>query len=244
MASHATHSAQFDELDPHGAGKGGQHESHVIVGPITLRLVLLVLLFLTVLTVGQAQAEVYIAREFHVDFPKWVNVAFCMAIAVVKALLVMAYFMQLKYDNPINSVVMAFTFLALALFLGFTALDLGTRSSVYSWKASGTTPGGVSELVKKARDKAITNWGVEKFNLRKAEYEAGHGGHGHSDAHGAALSSDAMSRPSTGLSGALSATPPVAHGDGHGDEHGAATPGAPGQGATAPKSGEPKAPGH
>lgn len=212
MASHATTAPQFDELDPHGAGTHGQHKSHVIVGPITLRLVLLVLLFFTILTVGQAQLEVYLAHQFNIDFPKWVNIAFCMAIAVVKALLVMGYFMQLKYDNPINSVVMAFTFLALALFLGFTALDLGTRAAVYPWKVAGVVPGGKNELVKSARDRAITRWGVEQYNERKAAYEAGHGGHGHSDAHAAVWSSDAMSRPVSGLSGALSATAPAGHG--------------------------------
>lgn len=228
MATHSAAPTNFDELDPHGAGAHGQHASHAIVGPFTLRLILLILLFLTVLTVGQAQLEVYLAREFHIDFPRWVNVAFCMSIAVVKAVLVMLYFMQLRYDNPINSVVMAFTFLALALFLGFTALDLGTRASVYDWKSTGTIVGPTNPAwsVKGARDRAIEKWGVEEFNRRKAEYEAEHG-HAHHAAPAGPASTASQSRPTTGLSGALSASD-APHTEGHAPAHSEAPAPAPG----------------
>lgn len=202
----------FDELDPHGAAHKGQHKSHVIVGPLTLRTVLALLLFFTVLTVAQAQLEVYLSHALDIEFPRWVNIVFCMGIAVVKALLVMGYFMQLKYDNPINSVVMAFTFLGLALFLGFTALDLGYRGTVYDWKTPYQVPGGSEELVKKARDKFIGRVNVQEAARIEAIIKHAH--HDHADI----VSSPQISRGKTGLSGALDAT---ASDDGHGhDAHG------------------------
>jgi cytochrome c oxidase subunit 4 len=200
---------QFDELDPHGAAGHGQHASHVIVGPFTLRTVLALLLFFTVLTVGQAQLEVYLSHALDIEFPRWVNIVFCMGIAVIKALLVMGYFMQLKYDNPINSVVMAFTFLGLGLFLGFTALDLGGRGSVYEWKVNYQVPGGTNTTVDKAK-KAFadgkSNQEVERIRaIIKHEHHEDH----------VVTSSPQRSRGKTGLSGALDASAPDAH-EGHG----------------------------
>src|SRR5262252_11201992 len=84
----------FDELDPHGFDKGHKHgHGHVIVGPFTLRAVLAALLVFTVLTVFLAQAEVWAPGYFHIELPWWVNVVGAMSIAVVKALLVMGFFM-------------------------------------------------------------------------------------------------------------------------------------------------------
>src|SRR5262245_23445022 len=121
----------FDELDPHGFDKGHKHgHGHVIVGPFTLRSILVLLLMFTVLTVFLAQAEVWAQNYFHIVLPWWVNVFGAMTIAVIKALLVMAFFMQLKYDNPINTVLMCFTFAALAIFLGFSGMDLFNRAAV------------------------------------------------------------------------------------------------------------------
>jgi cytochrome c oxidase subunit IV len=192
--------AHFDELDPHGASHKGQHKAHVIVGPFTLRTVLAILLFFTVLTVAQAQAEIYISHALDVEFPRWVNIAFCMGIAVVKALLVMGYFMQLKYDNPINSVVMAFTFLGLALFLGFTSLDLGARGSVYAWKVPNPVAGGTLEVTKKAHDALAGRLSTQEFARIHAIITHDHA------AHEDTASGPQRSRARTGLSGALDAT--------------------------------------
>ena len=205
--------AHFDELDPHGASHKGQHKAHVIVGPFTLRTVLAVLLFFTVLTVAQAQGEVFISHALDIEFPRWVNIALCMGIAVVKALLVMGFFMQLKYDNPINSVIMAFTFLALALFLGFTALDLGGRGSVYEWKVPSPVGGGTKEITKKAHDAALGRLGTKDFERIHAIIT-----HAHKD-HEDVSSGPQRSRGKTGLSGALDAADPH-HAD-HGGTHSA-----------------------
>ncbi len=181
MASHATASTTtFDELDPHDAGHHGQHGSHVIVGPFTLRSVLAALLVFTVLTVAQARLEVYLAGAFNTEFPRWVNVAFCMTIAVVKALLVMGFFMQLKFDNPINTVVMGVTFFVLALFLGFTSLDMNTRGDVTSYKGGYVVPGGTDTLVAEARKRWELEWGPEKFEKQREAILSGHG-HAHTE---------------------------------------------------------------
>ncbi len=226
--AHATKPGVFDELDPHGMGSHGQHASHAIVGPITLRTVLGVLLFFTILTVAQAQAEVAIAHALDFTFPRWVNVAFCMGIAVVKAALVMLYFMQLRYDNPLNSVIMGVTLFCFAIFVGFTALDLGNRGSVYDFKVKQVVAGGTGEglggkpMVEAARAKHLEKLqerlGAEKGQAEFARQEAemthskGHGPH---DTH-AASSSAQRSRPRHGLSGALDTRPQAPGGAAHG----------------------------
>ena len=57
----------FDELDPHGE----HHHAHVIVRMSTLVGVLVVLLLLTVLTVGQYWAEAWVGETFGISIPQW-----------------------------------------------------------------------------------------------------------------------------------------------------------------------------
>lgn len=223
----------FNELDPHGAEGHGQHASHVIVGPLTLRTILAILLVLTVATVGLAQAEVAIQNAFHIELPWWVNVAVAMSIAVVKALLVMAFFMQLKYDNPINSVLMLFTFGALAIFLFFSGLDLFSRGEIDQIKVAQITPGGTGKQVKGTGDKPLVVAARERMMERLKEragadeaaaaiefarIEADIAGHGHGEGsdHLVVVTDASHSRPRLGVSDALL---PVAQ-----KEHGRAKP--------------------
>jgi len=147
----------FNELDPHGAELPGhgQHHSHPIVGPFTLRSILALLLVFTVLTVGQAQAELWLTGAFDIAFPLWVNIVVVMGIATVKALLVMAFFMQLRYDNPLNTIIMAFCFFAMSLFLGFTAMDLLTRGRVTEFKNGPVVAGGTGAGVPSANGQPL-----------------------------------------------------------------------------------------
>lgn len=166
-ASHAPHaSAGFNELDPHGSGA---HSSHVIVGPMQLRLVLAVLLVFTVLTVGFAQAEQWAANYFDITLPAWINITGAMIIATIKALLVMAVFMQLKYDNPINTLIMGVTFAALAIFIAFTGLDLFNRSKIYQFKAGPIVAGGTGDQVATANGKPIVVAAKERYLARLRE---------------------------------------------------------------------------
>ncbi len=73
---------------------------------------LLVFTFLTVMAAGRfGSADVVVA----------------MAIATVKAALVMLFFMHLKYDNMMNRVIIGCGFFFLTVLFFFTSLDLFTR---------------------------------------------------------------------------------------------------------------------
>ena len=70
------------------------------------------LVFLTIVTVAQASF----------DFGSF-DVAIVMAIATIKAGLVMAFFMHLAFDKPFNVIVFLSSFVFVALFVIFTLSD-------------------------------------------------------------------------------------------------------------------------
>lgn len=91
--------------------------AHHIVPGSTLTKILWILLVLTVLTVVTA-------KFVHLGVFA-VPVAF--AIALVKAMLVMGYFMGLKYDSMGNKIIFATGFIGLGLLFFFCALDTFSR---------------------------------------------------------------------------------------------------------------------
>jgi cytochrome c oxidase subunit 4 len=170
MVSHA--GSHAEEFDAHGHKDHG----HVIVSAATLRLVLGALLFFTLLTVGAAKGEQWVAEVFNVAIPQWINVFVALSIAVVKTFLVVTFFMQLKYDNPLNTMIFVFTILTVAFFLGFTALDLGNRGTIDRTKARYIRPGGTG--LKDTEALPITEFA--KLQAKRAEkYDPHHGHHGH-----------------------------------------------------------------
>lgn len=132
----------FDPLDPHGSTHAGGHHGHVIVPWQTQLAVLAALLALTALTVGVAQAEGWVIRSLGADIPHWVNIVGAMFIATVKAVLVCMFFMQLKYDKPLNSIVFGFCLFCVFLFLFFATLDLTSRDTIRPEKAQSISAGG------------------------------------------------------------------------------------------------------
>jgi cytochrome c oxidase subunit IV len=68
-----------------------------------------------------------------IDFGSSVNLALAMAIAVVKATLVVLFFMHLKYDKVFHSVLLVGGVLAAALFVGFTLMDSGQYQASLKW---------------------------------------------------------------------------------------------------------------
>ena len=158
MSHSATHSAHATDAHAHDEG-----HSHAIVGPGILRTVLIFLLFFTVLTVATAQLEVYLEQALGLVLPWWVNVAGAMLIATIKSILVMAYFMQLKYDNPINTLAMLFCFFALGLFLMFTGLDLFSRGMIYDFKAGPVVAGGTGAGVIGANNQPVVTASKVRF---------------------------------------------------------------------------------
>lgn len=78
--------------------------------------VLLILLFLTIITVAASR----------VDFGS-MNLVVALLIASVKAGIVGMYFMHLKYENPLIWIYVAFPIILLAIMIGGIFLDNPTR---------------------------------------------------------------------------------------------------------------------
>jgi cytochrome c oxidase subunit 4 len=81
------------------------------------------LLFLTLVTVLATK----------VDFGANINLGIAMAIAVVKASLVVLFFMHLKYDKIFHTVVFVSAILAASLFVGFTLMDTSQYQHTNIW---------------------------------------------------------------------------------------------------------------
>jgi cytochrome c oxidase subunit 4 len=104
--------------DAHGhAHVAGFHAPHVVAGSVFLK-VLVGLLSLTLVTVAVSR----------VDFGG-ANLFVAMAIAAVKAGLVMTFFMHLKWDTPINQIAFISSFMFLSLLFIFTLADYATRDA-------------------------------------------------------------------------------------------------------------------
>jgi len=70
-----------------------------------------------------------------VDFGTNINLAVAMLIAVIKATLVVLFFMHLKYDKIFHTVIFLSAVLAASLFVGFTLMDSGQYQDTNIWDA-------------------------------------------------------------------------------------------------------------
>jgi cytochrome c oxidase subunit IV len=90
-------------------------DAHVHIVPFrVLATVFATLLALTVVTVAVTRVDLG-------NFNLWI----AMAIATVKASLVVLYFMHMRYDQPFNAVVFITALLVVALFIGIALIDTG-----------------------------------------------------------------------------------------------------------------------
>ena len=107
--------------------KADHHDDHHGISHVASMKVLLgtggTLLVLTLVTVLATK----------VDFGPSINLGIAMAIAVVKASLVILFFMHLKYDKIFHTVVFMSAILAAALFVGFTLMDTGQYQHTNIW---------------------------------------------------------------------------------------------------------------
>ncbi len=71
-----------------------------------------------------------------IDFGAPINLGIAMAIAVLKATLVILFFMHLKYDRLFHSVVFVSAILAASLFVGFTLMDTNQYQVTNIWQPS------------------------------------------------------------------------------------------------------------
>jgi cytochrome c oxidase subunit 4 len=101
-------------------------QTHQHGGPKLYATVLAALLVLTGITVTAS----------YIDFGSpAVNVVIALAIASLKASLVALYFMHLRYDKPLLSVIFVGGLFFLGLLLMLTMLDTGSRDSVPYWNS-------------------------------------------------------------------------------------------------------------
>jgi cytochrome c oxidase subunit 4 len=208
---HASQQAEvpeaFNPVDPHG-----QHERihHHVYSWQFLTGILFILLFFTFLTILVSDAESWLVKSVAITIPDFVNVLIAMSIATVKAMFVVMYFMGLRRGNPLNVLIFLFTLFAFALFIGFTAIDLGNRDHAYPYKGKeiqaggngasleqfGTTPVSGKPIYMVARENAIAKYGQDKWEA-KYNASAGH------DDHHAQLSSPNQHVHRTGLTPGL-----------------------------------------
>ena len=108
--------------DPHASeGVGHVMPLKILIG------VFLMLTILTVITVGAS----------YIDFGSaQINLLVAMAIAVVKASLVVLYFMHLRYDNPFNAIIFVGCLIFVTLFMFLSLNDtLAYHNSVIKGQA-------------------------------------------------------------------------------------------------------------
>jgi len=122
MSHAAGHDPHAHGQDAHGqdahGGDPNEHHEHVL--PLkTYFKVFGALIFLTLATVGVSYLNLG---------PRALFVA--LVVAFIKASLVVGYFMHLRYDVRFHSLIFFSSLIFLAIFFGFTFLDLGSRSSV------------------------------------------------------------------------------------------------------------------
>ena len=112
--------------DNHAHGHGHDDHGHGIshVAPVKVLLgTWIALMFLTVITVAATR----------IDLGANLNLALAMAIAAVKATLVILFFMHLRYDKLFHSVLVIGGLLAAALFVGFALFDSGQYQQTVIW---------------------------------------------------------------------------------------------------------------
>ncbi len=113
----------------HGAHGGGHGLGHV--APVKVLVgTWLILMFLTIITVTATK----------IDLGTSYNLALAMAIAAIKATLVVLFFMHLRYDKLFHSVMVIGGLLAAALFVGFALMDSAQYQDTIIWDTDHPPP--------------------------------------------------------------------------------------------------------
>ena len=91
-----------------------------VVSPLILISVFSILMVLTIVTVAVTK----------IDFGYNANLIVALSIALVKAVLVVMYFMHLRYDNLLYTAIVALCLLFIAVFIGMTIIDSGQYAPI------------------------------------------------------------------------------------------------------------------
>ncbi|MGE4268017.1 MAG: cytochrome C oxidase subunit IV family protein [Deferribacterales bacterium] len=92
-----------------------EHQHHIL-SIKTSGIILVLLLLLTATTVAVSRIDL-----------GFLNVAAALTLAVTKALLVILFFMHMKYESRFMQMIVFLCFLLLAIFIGMTFFDLAYR---------------------------------------------------------------------------------------------------------------------
>jgi cytochrome c oxidase subunit 4 len=109
-------SEQGEQAEQAEQGEQAENGLHHVIPFKTYIQVFAALIGLTIVTVSASR----------IDFGAW-NTVIAFAIASIKAVLVLGYFMHLKYDNMLNRAIIASAVFFLIVLYFFCALDEGTR---------------------------------------------------------------------------------------------------------------------
>ena len=120
----------------------------------TMLWVLIILLVLTALTVWTSRMHEIVVGHTVIDFGTTPHIVMALVIAVIKGTLVAAYFMHLKYDKPINIVVVGATIFGVVLFMGLTLADLSQRSIIDPSEYNTIVQGGDSHLPRGSNERS------------------------------------------------------------------------------------------
>lgn len=107
-------------VDPRPSMGDVHHGLAHTVSPLILIGVFAALMVLTLITVAVTK----------IDFGYNANLIIALSIALVKAILVVAYFMHLRYDSLFYTVIVGLSLLFIVLFIGFTIIDTGQYAPV------------------------------------------------------------------------------------------------------------------
>jgi len=181
--SHAHH----DTIDPvETLSETEAHEHHEHVTPFwPMFWVFMILLVLTALTVWTSNIKVIPFGNTPIEFGATPHIIMALIIAIVKAVLVGAYFMHLKYDKPMNTVVMGATIFAVILFIGLTLADLDARRLNDSVDMQVIVKGGDVHIDpatgQRVKGLGVVAFAEENARLRHANDERGHDDGAHAE---------------------------------------------------------------
>lgn len=134
--------------DDHHDGK-----PHLHVTPFwPMLIVFVVLLTLTVLTwyTGTEVHSITIGNTT-IEISEVAHLVIALAIAAIKSLLVLGFFMHLLYDKAINSIILASCLFAVTLFIGLSLMDLSVRDAIDKTEQGEVVTGGTARIIDKAR---------------------------------------------------------------------------------------------
>ncbi len=175
-----THDPLQDSIDPSETlSLHEAHEDHHHESPFwTMLWVFVILVVLTFLTVWTSRMHEIVIGNTTIEFGTTLHILVALTIAVVKAAMVGAYFMHLKYDKPMHTVVMGATIFALVLFIGLTLGDLDARRFAGMKDQQYIVNGGDVHFDKdgnRVKGKGIVETARENAHAEGASPAAGHG---------------------------------------------------------------------